>query len=161
VTVACRTAHVGRGTFYYWWPRYEAGGYEALEQELSRAPHRTRIPPMAAAIVEEVIAYKQAHPNAGYRSVANAIRQAHEWQPVIGPSQVRRILLQAGLVKPAPIAEARPKVEAIHAPEAEQTVNIDLCLVPISHEATSELVSTSLGAAANERFSPSGQTSTG
>ncbi len=27
VTEACRQAHVGRGTFYYWKPRFEAEGY--------------------------------------------------------------------------------------------------------------------------------------
>jgi len=155
VTAACRKAHVGRGTFYYWWPRYEAGGLAALEQELSRAPHRTRIPPIAETIVEEVISYKRSHPAAGYRSVANAIRQAHEWQPVIGPTKVRRVLLKAGLVKPPPVVEPAPPVTAIHAPEAEQTVNIDLCVVPISHEAQTELISAALGAVANGDFSPS------
>lgn len=105
-----------------------------LEQELSRAPHRTRIPPIADTIVEEVISYKRSPPAAGYRSVANAIRQAHEWQPVIGPTKVRRVLLEAGLVKPPPAVEPGPRETAIHAPEAEQTVNIDLCVVPISHE---------------------------
>jgi transposase len=154
VDVACAKAHVGRGTFYYWRPRFEAGGYEALEQERSRAPHRTRIPPTAPEIVQEVIAYKQDHPQAGYRTVAQRIRQAHDWQPVIGPTQVRRILLQAGLVRPA---QSTPKGEApptgVHAPAAEQTVNIDLCVVPLSHEASSELVSASLAEAA-EDFSP-------
>jgi transposase len=161
VKEACGKAHVGRGTFYYWWPRYQAGGYEALEQELSRAPHRTRIPPIAEAIVEEVIAYKQAQPEAGYRSVANAIRQAHQYQPVIGPTKVRQILLAAGLVKPKPEAVPRPEVKAVHAPEAKQTVNIDLCVVPVSHEGSGEMVSTSLAAAAKGAFSPSGQSSAG
>jgi transposase len=154
VAEACATAHVGRGTFYYWRPRYEAGGDEALEQERSRAPHRTRIAPIAAAIVEEVLTYKRAHPKAGYRSVANAIRQAHGWQAVIGPTTVRRLLLQAGLVKPRPAATPPPAVAGVHAPQAEQTVNIDLCVVPLSHEASTEMVSTSLGAAA-QGFSPS------
>jgi hypothetical protein len=161
VREACGKAQVGRGTFYYGWPRYQAGGYEALEKELSRAPHRTRIPPIVEAIVEEVIAYKQAQPEAGYRSVANAIRQAHQWQPVIGPTKVRQILLAAGLVKPQPEAAPRPEVKAVHAPEAQQTVNIDLCGVPLSHEASHELVSTSLAAAAKGAFSPSGQSSAG
>ena len=161
VREACGTAHVGRGTFYYWWPRYQAGGYEALEQELSRAPHRTRIPPIAEAIVEEVIAYKQAQPQAGYRSVANGIRQAHQYQPVIGPTKVRRILLAAGLVKPKPEAAPRPEVKAVHAPEAKQTVNIDLCVVPLSHEGKGEMVSTSLATAAKGAFSPSGQSNAG
>jgi len=156
VATACAKAHVGLGTFYYWRPRFEAGGYEALEQERSRAPHRTRIPPIASEIVEEVIAYKRAHPEAGYRTVAQRVRQAHDWQPVIGPSKVRLILLEAGLVKPA-AAEPKPAadVTVVHAPQPEQTVNIDLCVVPVSHAATTELVSASVAAAASGTFSPS------
>src|SRR5262245_62054947 len=38
VAEACRRAHVGRRTFYYWKPRFLAGGYAALEQFASRAP---------------------------------------------------------------------------------------------------------------------------
>jgi transposase len=152
---ACAKAHVGRGTFYYWRPRFEAGGYEALDQERSRAPHRTRIPPIGPQIVQEVIAYRQAHPEAGYRTVAQRIRQAHDWEPVIGPSKVRLILIEAGLVKPAqPEPKAVPTPTVVHAPEPDQTINIDLCVVPISHEASQEMISASLAAAA-EDFSPS------
>jgi transposase len=155
VEEACRTAHVGRGTFYYWRPRYEAGGYEGLEQERSRAPHRTRIAPIVAAIKEEVIVYKGEHPQAGYRSIANALQQAHQWQRVISPSQVRRILLQAGLVKPRP-PEPEPVAEVgvVHAPEPDQTVNIDLCVVPVSHTASEVLRSTSVASAVRGDFSP-------
>jgi transposase len=155
---ACATAHVGRGTYYYWRPRFEAGGYEALEQERSRAPHRTRIPPIAPEIVQEVIAYKRANPEAGYRTVAQRIRQAHDWEAVIGPSKVRLILLEAGLVKPA---QPEPKAEeanptAVHAPQPEQTVNIDLCVVPLHHEASQEMISASLAAAAEDFFPADG-----
>src|SRR5262245_54838076 len=144
VAQACAKAHVGRGTFYYWRPRFEAGGYEALEQERSRAPHRTRIPPIAPEIVQEVIAYRQAHPEAGYRTVAQRIRQAHDWEPVIGASKVRLILIEAGLVKPAqPEPKAEPEPTVVHAPEPEQTLNIDLCVVPISHQAIQEMISVS------------------
>jgi len=31
VAGACRTAHVGERTFYYWKARFRAGGYGALE----------------------------------------------------------------------------------------------------------------------------------
>lgn len=156
VAKACAKAHVGLGTFYYWRPRFKAGGYAALEQERSRAPHRTRIPPIEPEIVQEVVAYKQAHPEAGYRTVAQRIRQAHDWQPVIGPSKVRLILLDAGLVKPAAPPKGVTAEPAVHAPQPEQTVNIDLCVVPISHEAKGELVSATVAAAAKENFSPCG-----
>lgn len=156
VTEACAKAHVGQGTYYYWRPRFETEGYEGLNHERSRAPHRTRIAPIAPEIVEEVVAYKRAHPAAGYRTVAQRVRQAHDWQPVIGPSKVRLILLEAGLVKPGAAGPtAAAEVSVVHAPEPEQTVNIDLCVVPISHEAKTELISASLGAVANGDFSPS------
>jgi hypothetical protein len=65
-------------------------------------------------------------------------------------------LLEAGLVKPAVSAKKGAAQPAVHAPQPEQTVNIDLCVVPISHEAKSELVWATLAAAAKENFSPSG-----
>jgi transposase len=36
---ACEAAHIGRGTFYKWLPRFLAGGYAALEQPGSHRPH--------------------------------------------------------------------------------------------------------------------------
>jgi hypothetical protein len=38
IALACRTAHVGRSTFYVCKPRFTATGYAALEQFASRAP---------------------------------------------------------------------------------------------------------------------------
>lgn len=69
----------------------------ALEHERSRAPHKTRIPPTAEGIVQKVISYRQAHPEAGYRRIADELAKGHGWQRMIGPMQVRRILLKAGL----------------------------------------------------------------
>jgi hypothetical protein len=40
VTEACREAHVGRGTFYYWKPRFEAEGYEGLEAYQRKGPEK-------------------------------------------------------------------------------------------------------------------------
>jgi transposase len=136
VDQACQVAHLGRRTFFYWLPRFRAGGYAALEQELSRAPHKTRIPPTPEETVQEVIAYRQAHPKAGYRRIAAELKRAHDWQPVISPTQVRRILLKAGLVAGrSPGHKVKPSA-VVHAPEPEQTVNIDLCVVPVSHSAS-------------------------
>jgi hypothetical protein len=60
VTLACRTAHVGRRTFYYWKPRFEAAGYAGLTQIVSCAPKQpARIAP---AIAQQVIALRQANP---------------------------------------------------------------------------------------------------
>jgi len=153
VSHAAGVAHVGRGTYYYWRPRFAEGGYPALAQERSRAPYTFRIPPIAPAIIEEVKAAKRANPKAGYRTIANEIRKAHQWQPVIGPTKVREILIEADLV--APPSQPTPKAEVpqtCHAPQPLQTLNIDLCLVPLTHEADQPLVSVSVAAAAKREI---------
>jgi transposase len=157
VSSACRKAHVGRRTFYYWLPRFREGGYAALEVERSRAPHTTRIPPTPPPIVQEVIAYKNNYPEAGYRSIADEVRKAHNWEPVVGPTKVREILIEAGLVTPRAQSQPESKHPTVaHAPEPGQTVNVDLCVVPVTHSAAEPLVSVSLAAAANGTFSPCG-----
>jgi transposase len=157
IAAACAAAHLARRTFYFWRLRFRAGGYAALAQTGSHAPHRTRIPPTPAETVAEVIAYKQAHLAAGYRSIANGLKQAHHWQAVISATQVRRILLRAGLVAGAgarpPAAD--PPVAAVHAPEPAETLNIDLCLVPLAHAQREALQPVTISAAAKGDFSPS------
>lgn len=154
---ACRVAHMARRTFFYWQPRYRTGGYAALAQELSRAPHKTRIPPTPEGTVQEVIAYRQAHPGQGYRRIAAELKKAHNWQAVISPTQVRRILLKAGLLPTASAPAPRQSSPAVHAPEPEQTVNIDLCVVPVVHQADTPLESVSMKQAERAVFSPSGE----
>jgi hypothetical protein len=44
VSKAAQQAHVGRGTHYYWRPRYAADGPAGLAQEGRRVPHHPRIP---------------------------------------------------------------------------------------------------------------------
>jgi transposase len=100
VTLACRTAHVGRRTFYVWKPRFEAGGYAALEQFASRAPKHTRRTPDAVAA--QVIALRHAHPAWGKQRIADALAQANNWVPLISPTTVKRILRDAGLWDHAP-----------------------------------------------------------
>jgi transposase len=156
VNAACQVAHVGRGTFYYWLPRFLQDGYAGLEAAKSTAPHRPRIPATPDAIKQEVLAYKQEHPAAGYRTIADAIRKAHDWRPVIGKSNVGDILTEAGVV-PGPPA-AKPKaapVVVVHAPTAATTEHIDLCVVPATHEAGVPLEPISLHAAAKGAFPPS------
>lgn len=153
---ACRVAHVARRTFFYWQPRYRAGGLAAVEQELSRAPHKTRIPPTPEATVQEVIAYRRAHPQAGYRRIAAELEKAHGWQPVISPTQVRRILQSAGLVAERPAKPPSEPSLATHAPEPGETLNIDLCVVPLAHPADAPLLSVSMQQAEQAVFSPSG-----
>jgi transposase len=95
IDLACRTAHVGRSTFYYWKPRFTAGGYPALEAFASRAPQRTRR--LAAGIEQEVIALRQDHPDWGKDRIADELAKAHGWVPIVSPNTVRRILRDAGL----------------------------------------------------------------
>lgn len=93
---ACAAAHVGMSTFYHWRQRFEEGGYAALEECRSHAPH-TFPNQLAAAVVEEVKAAKGEHPEWGRRRIAAELGKAHGWQPVVSASEVRRILVEAGL----------------------------------------------------------------
>lgn len=92
---ACRQAHMSERTFYYWKPRFEAGGYPALEQF---ADHRPKTPARVAADVEQqVIEMRQAQPSWGKRRIADELAKSNNWVPVVSPNTVRRILQEAGL----------------------------------------------------------------
>jgi transposase len=95
VDQACRTAHVGRRTFYYWKARFAAGGYAALDQFASRAPKR---PPRTTATVEQqVIALRQQNPSWGKHRLAAELTKANNWVALVSPNTVKRILHDAGL----------------------------------------------------------------
>ena len=92
---ACRTAHVARSTFYNWKPRFEAGGYEALDEPLSHAPHHpNRVSP---EIEEQVIEMRQLEPEWGKRRIADELAKGNNWVPLVSPNTVKRILQDAGL----------------------------------------------------------------
>jgi transposase len=100
VEVACKQAHVCQGTFYYWKPRFEAGGYAALEKPESHAaksPHQT-----SERIAQQVVAMRQEHPAWGKERIADELAKANNWQRVISPNTVRRILMGAGHWSPPP-----------------------------------------------------------
>ena len=60
---ACRRAHVSEGTYYKWKPRFELGGYAALEKPGNHAPHTPeRIAPEVEA---EVVGMREASPGWG------------------------------------------------------------------------------------------------
>ncbi len=105
VPAACQQAHVGQATFYYWKPRFTAEGYAALQETYSHAPQTPR--QTAPELEQEVIALRQAHPDWGKQRLADELAKAHNWQRVISPNTVRRILVTAGLWTAAP----RPKKE--------------------------------------------------
>jgi hypothetical protein len=98
VTASCRRAHVARGTFYYWQPRFETGGYTALEQCQSHAakdPART-----APDIEQRVINLRRQNPKWGKQRIADELAKANRWEPLITPNTVKRILIDAGLWTP-------------------------------------------------------------
>jgi Homeodomain-like domain len=78
----------------YWKPRFAAGGYTALEQFASAAPkwpHRTD-----PSVEQQVIAMRQKHPECGKVRIAHELAKAHQWQPLVSPNTVKRILRSAG-----------------------------------------------------------------
>ncbi len=105
VEEACRVAHVGRRTFYYWKPRFEEGSYAALTAFASRAPHHpTRVAP---AVEQRVIALRRQHPDWGQQRLTDELAKANGWVPLVSPNTVTRILRDAGLWTPAAAPEKR------------------------------------------------------
>ena len=102
VDLACRTAHMGRSTFYYWKPRFEAAGYAALAAFASRAPRRTRRLDMT--IEQQVIALRREHPDWGKDRIADELAKANGWVPLVSPNTVRRMVREAGLWEPSAAA---------------------------------------------------------
>jgi len=92
---ALSESRVSERSFYYWKPRFEAGGYEALENFASHAPkHPNRID---EGIEERVIHLRQQHPNWGKRRITDELAKANDWTALVSPNTVRRILQDAGL----------------------------------------------------------------
>ena len=95
ISEACRKAHVGRGTFYYWKPRFDKEGYEGLAEFESHAPDEpSRIAP---EIEQAVIEMKQVHPDWGKKRIVHELAKSNNWVPVVSPNTVKRILTEAGL----------------------------------------------------------------
>jgi transposase len=95
VTAACQKAHVGRGTFYYWKPRFVKNGYAGLEhyEKLGVPPGTGRV---AAEIQSKILELHQQHADWGKKRLANEIAKANNWVPQVSPNGVRRVLLEAG-----------------------------------------------------------------
>src|SRR3990172_1499408 len=71
VTEACQKAHVGRATFYYWKPRFEANGYAGLEEFESRVAHKLNR--KEESIEQSVIAMRRQHPDWGKFRIADEL----------------------------------------------------------------------------------------
>jgi transposase InsO family protein/transposase len=134
IAKACRAARVSEGAFYYWRPRFEGGGYEAVEQLASHAPKEPNRTP--EKIEQEVIALRCQNDSWGKRRIADELAKKNNWIPVISPNTVKRILQDAGLWPPSapPSAEARFETVSRTAEMPGQSLNIDLCFVPTDHE---------------------------
>jgi transposase len=106
---ACRRAHVSQGTYYKWKPRYEAGGYAALEVPDSRAP---KVPYQTPPEVEaQVIELRREQPAWGKRRIADELAKGNNWVPLVSPNTVKRILEDAGLWQQAeqPVKKGGPQ----------------------------------------------------
>lgn len=134
VGAACRAARVSERTFYNWKARFEADGYEALEKFEPAGP--TGGSRLSKKVQGQVIDLKKDHPKWGRRRIADEIAKENNWVPLVSPSSVQRILEQAGLLPDPEETKKKSKVEAVSrtAEEAGQTLNVDLCFVPASHE---------------------------
>jgi len=99
VTAACRKAHVGRTTFYYWKSRFDKAGYAGLETyEKTGVPKGTgRI---AAEVETQVLELHDQHTDWGKHRLVDEIAKGNNWVPLVSPNTVRRILEEAGLWKP-------------------------------------------------------------
>ncbi len=99
VTTACKKAHVGRATFYYWKPRFDKAGYAGLEiYEKTGVPKGTGC--VAAEVEAKVLELHDQHADWGKHRVANEIAKANNWVPLLSPNTVRRVLEDAGMWKP-------------------------------------------------------------
>jgi transposase len=96
---ACREAHVGRGTFYYWKPRFIAEGYAGLEAYRPKGPEKGSVG-TPEKIREEVIEMRRKHPKWGKHRIADELTKANNWVPLVSPNTVRSILEEARLWKP-------------------------------------------------------------
>jgi transposase len=102
VTQACHQAHVGRATFYYWKPRFDANGYPGLEEFESRKAHKLNR--KAEGIEQRVIDMRKQHPEWGKFRIADEMAKENHWVRVVSPNTVRRILQTAELWPQAPKA---------------------------------------------------------
>jgi transposase len=99
VVEACQKAHVGRGTFYRWKPRFEADGYAGLETYQKKGPAKG-FGRKSEEIEQKVRELHEQHDDWGKHRIADEIAKANNWVPLVSPNTVRRILEEAGLWKP-------------------------------------------------------------
>ena len=99
VAASCRKAHVGRGTFYYWKPRFAAEGYGGLEAYQSKGPEKGGVG-TPAEVRQKVIEMRRIQPEWGKRRISDEMAKANNWIPLVSPNTVRSILEKVELWKP-------------------------------------------------------------
>jgi len=95
ISEACRKAHVGRGTFYYWQARFEEKGYEGLEEFADHAPNNPKR--IEEKVERAIIEMKQEHEDWGKKRIAHELAKKNNWVPVVSANTVKRVLQDAGL----------------------------------------------------------------
>jgi len=136
---ACREVRVSEGTFYYWRPRFEAGGYETLKEFASHAPKKPNR--TSVEIEQEVIEIRRENESWGRQRIADELAKQNSWVPVISPNTVKRILQDAGLWSKPESSSMPKKFEPVSrtADVPDQSLNVDLCFVPAEHEFEAKL----------------------
>ena len=114
VSQACRKAHVGRGTFYYWQRRFEKEGYAGLEEFASRAPKEAAR--IGSEIEQKVIKLRREQPKWGKKRITDELAKTNNWLPLVSPNTVKRILQEADLW-PSGENEAKKKGSPANQPE--------------------------------------------
>lgn len=104
---ACDQAHVCERTFYNWKPRFEAGGYAALDEFQSSAPKNPNRKPKETE--EKVIEMRGEHPGWGKQRIADELAKGNNWVPLVSPNTVKRILKDAGLWPEPEAKKGAPK----------------------------------------------------
>jgi transposase InsO family protein len=112
VTAAAGLHGIGRSCAYKWVARYAEFGEEGLE-ERSRAP-MNRPNQTGLAIVRELLALKEKHPDLGPAKFAQMLANAHG-EHVLAPSTAGEILARHGLVRRRRRRERNPG-KISHAP---------------------------------------------
>lgn len=95
ISKACRKAHVGRGTFYYWQARFEEKGYEGLEEFADHAPQSPKR--IEEKVERAIIEMKQENEAWGKKRIAHELAKKNNWVAVVSPNTVKRVLQAAGL----------------------------------------------------------------
>ena len=94
----CREYGISRKTGYKWVKRYEANGFEGLE-DLDRRPHHTKLK-LSGDVVAEIVRLRQAHPTWGARKLAHIIKRDRPTFPPPSERAAHRVLVRSGFLQP-------------------------------------------------------------